>query len=404
MSANQRLFTLIAIVALGTASAAESVLDARVVPSGVFYTNVVVAEVPWSLHVVKVERSKGRYGIQLRHAGGGAIGMIPLSQQISALAPTSGKPVAAINGGFYRREKAFAGAARGLQIAEGEVLSAPNDGPCFWVDIGGDPHLENISSQFQASWPDGSNTPFTLNDERPDDGVMLYTPAVGVSTHTVGGLEFVLERSEGSRWLPLRLSRSLSARVRAIHKNGDTPLTPDVMVLSVGPKILQRFQTIAAGAVVQISTAAAPNLSVAWNALSGGPVLVHQGKRQKTHASVEDAYESSSMLERHPRPAIGWDAEYFFLVEVDGRQRDLSDGMTLDELASFLVKLGCEEALNLDGGGSSTLWFGGSVRNSPCDGYERPIANSLVVVQKPAKPATRTPPRAEAGKELSLQE
>ena len=67
--------------------------------------------------------------------------------------------------------------------------------------------------------------------------------------------------------------------------------------------------------------------------------------------------------------------------------------MTLDELASYLVKLGCVEALNLDGGGSSTLWFDGSVRNSPCDGYERPIANSLVVVQQPAK---LTPPRTEA--------
>src|ERR1039457_4021400 len=152
MSANQRLFTLMVIATLGTASAAESLPDVRVTPSGVFYTNVVVAEVPWSLHVVKVERTNALYGIQLRHAGGGAIGMIPLSQQISNLTSATAKPVAAINGGFYRRDKAFAGAARGLQIAEGEVLSAPNGGSCFWVDIGGDPHLENIPSQFQVTW------------------------------------------------------------------------------------------------------------------------------------------------------------------------------------------------------------------------------------------------------------
>jgi hypothetical protein len=49
------------------------------------------------------------------------------------------------------------------------------------------------------------------------------------------------------------------------------------------------------------------------------------------------------------------------------------------------VKLGCEQALNLDGGGSSSLWCGGEIRNSPCDGYERPIANCLVVVRKGAK-------------------
>ncbi len=395
MSAIQRRFAFLvkAALALGLASAAESVLVAGVMPTGVRYTNVVVAEVPWSLHVVMVERTNAGYGIQLRHAGGGAIGMIPLSQQISNVPPTAGRPVAAINGGFYRREKAFAGAARGLQISAGEVLSAPNGSPCFWLDIGGDPHLENVPSQFQITWPDGSRTPFTLNDERTNDAVVLYTPAIGVSTHTVGGLELVLERSAGSRWLPLRIGRTLSARVRAIQPGGDTPLAPDVMVLSIGPKISPRFQNLAVGAVVQISTAASPNLSVAWNALSGGPVLVHQGKPQKIHASEEDAYESSSMLERHPRSAIGWNAGSFFLVEVDGRQHDLSEGMTLDELASYLVKLGCVEALNLDGGGSSTLWFDGSVRNSPCDGYERPIANSLVVVQQPAK---LTPPRTEA--------
>jgi len=68
---------------------------------------------------------------------------------------------------------------------------------------------------------------------------------------------------------------------------------------------------------------------------------------------------------------------------VDGRQRDLSAGMTLDELARHLVGLGCLEAMNLDGGGSTTLWFDGQVRNRPCDGYERTVANSVLVVRKP---------------------
>ena len=56
--------------------------------------------------------------------------------------------------------------------------------------------------------------------------------------------------------------------------------------------------------------------------------------------------------------------------------------MTLDELAKLLMKLGCEEAMNLDGGGSATLWYHGQVRNSPCDRMEREIANCLVIVKK----------------------
>jgi exopolysaccharide biosynthesis protein len=156
------------------------------------------------------------------------------------------------------------------------------------------------------------------------------------------------------------------------------------MVLSLSPGMMDRFQGVGRGAVLRISTASLPVLISARTALSGGPLLVHNGKRQKIRSSPEDPYEFSSMLEQHPRTAFGWNKQWYFLVEVDGRQRDLSVGMTLDELSAYLVKLGCEEALNLDGGGSSSLWFEGQVRNNPCDGYERTIANSLLVVRKGA--------------------
>jgi exopolysaccharide biosynthesis protein len=109
----------------------------------------------------------------------------------------------------------------------------------------------------------------------------------------------------------------------------------------------------------------------------------------------EDSYEGSSMLERHPRSAIGWNGQYYFLVEVDGRQASLSVGMTLAELAACLARLGCEEAMNLDGGGSATLWFAGAVRNRPCDGHEREIANALLVVKQ--LPVTGVPAGAGAG-------
>jgi exopolysaccharide biosynthesis protein len=69
-------------------------------------------------------------------------------------------------------------------------------------------------------------------------------------------------------------------------------------------------------------------------------------------------------------------------VEVDGRQRGLSVGMTIDELSRFLISLGCQEAMNFDGGGSATLWFDGEVRNNPCERSEREIANCLVVAKR----------------------
>jgi exopolysaccharide biosynthesis protein len=88
------------------------------------------------------------------------------------------------------------------------------------------------------------------------------------------------------------------------------------------------------------------------------------------------------MYERHPRSVLGWNSTHFFLGEVDGRQRRLSVGMTLEELGEYMARMGCSVAMSLDGGGSATLWFDGRVRNSPCDGAERPVANGLVVTRK----------------------
>ena len=56
--------------------------------------------------------------------------------------------------------------------------------------------------------------------------------------------------------------------------------------------------------------------------------------------------------------------------------------MTLAEVAEFMLELGCSEAMNLDGGGSSTFWLDGEIMNSPSDKRERSIANGLILVQK----------------------
>jgi hypothetical protein len=113
-------------------------------------------------------------------------------------------------------------------------------------------------------------------------------------------------------------------------------------------------------------------------AISGNKVLLLGGVRRV----VDD-------LEMHPRTAIGIDkgTGQVLMLVVDGRQ-DFSRGMTMVELANLMTSLGAEDALNLDGGGSSTLlapdlngYVG--VRNSPSDGFERHVANGLEVTYTP---------------------
>jgi len=95
----------------------------------------------------------------------------------------------------------------------------------------------------------------------------------------------------------------------------------------------------------------------------------------------------SFLITRHPRTAIGWNADQsvVWLVVVDGRKVH-SVGMGLYELTDLFIRLGAYEALNLDGGGSSTLVFDQSIRNTPSDPTgERKVGNALLLVQQKTK-------------------
>ena len=86
---------------------------------------------------------------------------------------------------------------------------------------------------------------------------------------------------------------------------------------------------------------------------------------------------------RHPRTAVGLDADKgrLWLVVVDGRQVPRSAGMSLPELADLFLSLGVEEALNLDGGGSSAMTLRGRLVSRPSDAEgERRVGNSLWLV------------------------
>jgi exopolysaccharide biosynthesis protein len=67
---------------------------------------------------------------------------------------------------------------------------------------------------------------------------------------------------------------------------------------------------------------------------------------------------------------------------IDGRQEGLSIGMTYPEMAALAKKFACTDAVELDGGGSSTIWAMGKILNSPSDGRPRAIANGLILFRK----------------------
>lgn len=339
---------------------------------GLHYLHDEIPKVPVSIHVLKIERSRSEFELHTTLSKGAAISLGTMTEQIKALPPGLGKPIAAINGDFWRDGR-HDGDPEGLQIIRGELISAPSQRSCFWIDANGQPHATNVVAQITVQWPNHAVTPIGLNEERANDAVVLYTSASGLSTRTKRGRELILEREGDGDWLPLRPGHTFVARVRGISESGNSALTTNTMVLSLGPQTMKRAPNVSPGTILKISMATRPDLRGAKTAIGGGPALVREAKPA--------AFKSGPM--RHPRTAIGWNDQYYFFVVVDGRQPNLSLGMSLQDLAAYMIKLGCQHALNLDGGGSSTFWFYGNVMNFPCYGYERPMANALVLVEKP---------------------
>ncbi|MCI0539750.1 MAG: phosphodiester glycosidase family protein, partial [Verrucomicrobiales bacterium] len=366
---------LLCHVALVLARTEAASLRERKVGEGIVYFNDVVRDVPWSIQVVKIERAQTNLQLTPTLGRATAQGLSTLSAQLRGLPRTLGVPVAAVNGDFYQTEGGVgAGDPRGLEIFLGELISGPKGSASFWLDSTNQPRMAATVSRFKVSWPGGESLPFGLNEERSSSEVVLYTSRFGASTRTRGGREFVLENSSAGPSLPLQIGQTYSLRIRDVRDTGNTRITSDVVVLSLGPGVADRVPKPEVGSMLEISTATVPNLKGAAMALSGGPILVQTGKVLRV--------TSNKAGDRHPRTAFGWNETHLFLVQVDGRQPDLSIGMTLRELADYMVRLGCQQAMNLDGGGSSTLWLNGRVMNSPCYGHERPIGNCLALVRK----------------------
>lgn len=113
--------------------------------------------------------------------------------------------------------------------------------------------------------------------------------------------------------------------------------------------------------------------------IGGTPALIKNNK-----IDIDQSYGDAFNNCRHPRSAVGDNADNIFLVTVDGRRSEKGyPGMTLPELAEFMLSLGCTNAINLDGGGSTRLLHKGDAINSPTE--NRKVDNFICVWMKEEK-------------------
>jgi exopolysaccharide biosynthesis protein len=304
------------------------------------------------------------------------------AERVDAIA-TRHKAIAAINAGFFNVKN---GEPVGLLKIGGELVSdttLTRGVVAIHAPDGGRQQLyfDQASVRMQAQ--------FTMDNQTavvPIDGVdttrergklMLYTPAYHADTDTAGnGTEWVLG---GKPLKVIDIRRDL----------GKTPIPRDGAVLSYGGLDLPPpLDWLLPGTTITFKNTwkilnGTPEARVeeARDVTNGAGLLVRNGQPMSGWQASENLVPGTFTDVRHPRTVMGIDRRgYLWLIAIDGRQPDYSVGMNFSELQALCKRLDLQQALNLDGGGSTTMVIGGDVVNRPSDATgPRPVSDAILV-------------------------
>jgi len=352
---------------------------------------------PVIINLLRLDPEKVR--LDVHHALDKAIGL----ETTSSIAKRMGA-VAAINGGFFRLDRSeFAGDAAGVLMIDGVLVSESINYRAGVVIRNGKRYSSvffnhiNAYADLQIGGPGNlrSLTLSGINRERKKTDAVLYTPFFGESTRTENaGTEISLSRCKTGKIIG-SFRETVCRRAERVKNPGNTNIPLDGYVVSIGPEFLYP-DPVLRSMIDRIREPRDKNVKFRIRhpiLLDGGqftvdktiditnglPLLIRNGKIDITW---EREKASKDLVEvRHPRTAMArlQDGK-LLMITVDGRQPGISAGMTLLELAEYLLSLGATNAINLDGGGSTTMFLNGKVVNQPSDkGGERKVGDAIIV-------------------------
>ncbi|MFF4642743.1 phosphodiester glycosidase family protein [Streptomyces sp. NPDC001389] len=321
-----------------------------------------------------------RGGVRAEYLGtGGAAGPVTLAEAVAHHRAGPGRRVvAAVNGDFF--DIRSTGAPLGPGIGSGRLLHSASPGPGGGAAVGFGPdgagRLLRLGLDGTVTLPGGKTHPLAgYNAARPPaDGFAAYTadwsgkqlPALGP------GPAVVLRDGRVASTGPAPAAR---------------PAPGTVLLTARGTARAAALAALRPGDAVDVTARPLPGSGPA-------PVTAIGGRGTLVAAGTPVGHDGEANDAAAPRTAVGLsrDGRRLTLVTVDGRRRD-SGGLTLTGLGALMHRLGAYEALNLDGGGSSTLLAthpgagAPTLENSPSDGRPRPVPNGLVLTA-PAGPGT----------------
>lgn len=361
--------------------AADTIRE-QVIKPGVTRRYIYAPSGPWAIHVLDVDL--GCYAPVAVKGAAGAIGREKASTLLRDLAKTR-NVIGGVNADFFL----FAppGVPSGALISGGRVVAGPSASPVFVSTINRVSVITTLEVVGSATVR-GETLAIAAWNRAAPRGLAWFDAAWGQATDSAtAAIEVVLDNQKPSRvvlidTLPEGVAIPALGVVLVAGRNAPAPTLAALLSLRVGDTVR---------ADVSLGTLHPRE------AVGGRPILVRD-------SIVTDAVDTQGgpgfATTRHPRTAVGisgagttaqdYAGRRLLLVVVDGRQKPHSDGMTLRELANLMLALGARHALNLDGGGSTTMVYSdpdsaGTLRvaNRPSDPQgERPVGDALAIVDQ----------------------
>lgn len=325
------------------------------------------------ISLLRLDLTKVR--LDVVHAMDAAIGL----EKTSSIAGRYGA-VAAINAGFFRIDQSiYEGDDVGALMINGKLLSESNGRTSLQI------RNDNSSTQVEFEQLDPTINVLApnhiwklsgINRERKTDDLILFTPEFHFTTLTnINGTEITVENGKIAK---------------ISNGSGSSQIPANGFVLSAAGKSQEELKSLKIGDKITIDFPASyfrykeslsnnsRQASVAEDIITGSPRLIKDGK---INITWQEEKTSKSFVEtHHPRTAVAKLKDgKFLMVTIDGRSEE-SGGMSLYQLADFLLEQGAIDALNLDGGGSSTMFLDGKIVNHPSDKEgERKVGDALLV-------------------------
>lgn len=376
------------MAAVAPSSAARYRRRDKVIAPGVVLTRIQDPKGPWSIRAISVELGAASTIEPVL-----ATGKLPGLERTSAMAARYGA-LAAINGDYFRAS----GRPVMLFAQDGELAqTALTWGVNFAVDqsettsfIGHvDPQLwlaeqdtgvSHVVNRFNAGEPGWKQIAgFSMlggSDEKPPEGACsarLYPieswRSAGARIGTAQSHVVNKVGCKSTRMYPKR-GRIFSAPFGAAKATAVTSLVPGQEVEFGWALGNQKTGEVWPGV---------------FETIGGNPTIVSDGQ-------IVNVDGDTPFHKRNPRTGVGYtDDGRVLFVTVDGRQRGYSVGMTLKRFAKLFVGLGATRALNLDGGGSTTMVVNNEIVNRPSDGRERPVGSALLLLPGPDPVPVATP-------------